>query len=136
MYLPLTLILFILLLFTIYYFKNIKENYITPFVPNESDANLPAANTELSAVNFQMFDGNFANFGKIGEIPAIPICNSCGLEFNCSVFPYDSSDNKETVCQRCDPTSIYKNYDLNGDNIYVYARSVGRPRQCRNIVAS
>jgi len=76
---------------------------------------------------------NFGNFGIIGSFPAIPICNSCGLEFGCTGFPYDSDDKNETVCRKCRANSLHKNYTNLNEPIYVYARSAGRPRQCRRI---
>ena len=78
---------------------------------------------------------NFGNFGIIGAFPAIPICDSCGLEFGCAVYPYESDDHNETVCRKCSGSGLNKNYSDLSKPINVYARSAGKPRQCRQIIA-
>ncbi len=116
---------------------NVKEHYTTLWTPfSLADQNL--VNTQCTAVNITPTNKkllqNYGNFGIIGKFPAIPICDSCGLEFNCSGYAYNDVDDKNmNVCRKCNKNSLYKNYDQLNQPLYVYARSVGRPRQCRRL---
>lgn len=99
------------------------------------------SNTSCSAVNFRSTNGlstkstkNFGNFGIIGKFPAIPICDNCGLEFDCVNYNYNYRDDKHmNVCKKCDKNGLGKNYNDLHQPLYVYARSAGKPRQCKRI---
>lgn len=75
---------------------------------------------------------NFSDFGTFGDFPPMPICDSCGLEFDCSNYSYQDVDDKNmNVCRKCKNDLFTKNYNDLSKPLYVYARSVGKPRQCR-----
>lgn len=134
----------IALLIIIIFFTNhkTKESYstmysdLTPtsitnqkFLEKYSDTGL----TSLGSRNKKYID--FGNFGTIGDFPSIPICNSCGLEYNCVNYDYQSTDDLNmNVCRKCEKNGTFKNYGNLKKPLYVYARSAGRPRQCRLII--
>ena len=138
--------LIIVLLLIIIFFKyfDTKEHYTTLWTPF-SRASPILVNTQCTALssgsatnqatpNNRRLPKNFGNFGIIGKFPTMPICDSCGLEFDCVNYAYDNVDDKNmNVCRKCNKNSLYKNYNDLSKPLYVYARSAGRPRQCRQL---
>lgn len=126
------LILFIIVVLIKFYEGSVEEGYTTLMTPF-SKANQNIFNSQSTAVNIKPIR-NYGNFGIIGKFPAIPICNSCQLEFDCSNYDYDNVDDKNTnVCRKCGSNVLGKNYNQLDKPLYVFARSAGRPRQCRQI---
>lgn len=136
-------ILFIIIIIIKYYenssyYHETKEHYTTLLTPfSETNQNL--VNTQCTAVNINPNNKpkvkNYGNFGIIGKFPSIPICDSCRLEYNCSNYAYTNVDDRNiNVCRKCNKNVLYKNYNDLNKPLYVYARSAGRPRQCRNII--
>lgn len=132
------IIILILIILAFHYKDNINEHYTTLWTPfSMAVQNLD--NTECTSINIRPSNKeklkNYGNFGIIGKYPAIPICDSCGLEFDCSNYGYNDTDDKNVnVCRKCNANALYKNYNQLCKPLYVYARSVGRPRQCRRII--
>lgn len=133
-------IIILIIIFIFYYYSdNIKEHYTTSWTPF-SMANQKLANTQCTAVNINPANfrslKNYGNFGIIGKFPAIPICDSCGLEFDCMEYPYKNIDEigAANVCRKCNPHALDKNYNILSKPLYVFARATGRPRQCRRII--
>jgi hypothetical protein len=137
--------LIILLLIVIVFYTSCenREHYTTVWTPfskvsqNLDNTQCTSQSGALSGEigpNNRHISKNFGNFGIIGKFPAIPLCNSCGLEFNCVNYPYTDADDKNmNVCRKCDPHSLSKNYNQIDKPLFVSARSAGRPRQCRQI---
>ena len=99
--------------------KDKIKRYINKFYPNnKSSINL---NKSYKSIN-----------GTYGPTPYMP-CLACGLHFNCSSFPYTNTDNMN-VCTKCNKNrNIYipdKNINSKGQ-IYVMAKTAGRPRTCK-----
>ncbi len=133
------IIILVIVIALISYKDNIKEHYTTLWTPS-SIASQNLDNTQCTAISGQIAPNNrrvsknFGNFGITGKFPSIPICNSCGLSFDCSNYAYNDVDDKNAnVCRKCNKHVLYKNYNQLDEPLYVYARSVGRPRQCRKI---
>ena len=95
-------------------------------------SNQSIVNSEATAVNLRK-PRNFGNFGIIGKFPANPICDSCHLEYNCTNYGYEVDEKNANVCRKCKINSINKNYNQMDQPLYVFSRSAGRPRQCRQI---
>lgn len=137
------IIIFLIVILFFNYFDQ-KEHYTTLWTPF-SKASPTLDNTECTALNSnsvtnkagpnnRRISKNFGNFGIIGKYPAIPVCDSCHLDFNCVGYAYDSVDDKNmNVCRKCKKNSLYKNYNDLSKPLFVYARSAGRPRQSRLI---
>ena len=133
--------LIILLLIIVVFFGtwDNKEHYSTLWTPfSKASQNLD--NTQCTALsgeiapNNRRVSKNFGNFGIIGKFPAIPVCDSCGLDFDCVNYAYiDVDDRNANVCRKCRKSVLYKNYNKSAEPLYVYARSAGRPRQSRRI---
>ncbi len=135
----LNLAIIVLLIFVVFLSvnDNIKEHYTTLWTP-ASKANQNLVNTQCTAVNMtptnRTLPKNYGNFGIIGKFPAIPICDSCGLEFDCVNYAYtDVDDRNANVCRKCGKNVLYKNYNQLDYPLRVFARSAGRPRQCRRL---
>ncbi len=144
------IILFIIVVFIKYYTaeqnETETENYTTLWTPfSLSSSNVGLVNNQCiphdglsPAVNIQPNNKpqlkNYGNFGIIGKFPAIPICDSCGLDFGCVGYDWSDTDDKNmNVCRKCSRNGIYKNYNDLSKPLYVNARSAGRPRQCRQL---
>ena len=133
--------LIILLLIIVIFFNSyeVKEHYSTLWTPfSQSNQNL--TNTQCTALsgeiapNNRRVSKNFGNFSIFGKFPAIPVCDSCGLDFDCVNYAYtDVDDRNANVCRKCRKHVLYKNYNKADEPLYVYARSSGRPRQSRRI---
>lgn len=101
----------------------IKEKYtnLSPHITGQARPYQPG-------INFGKTKG-FGNFGIVaGPVGGVnPLCNQVTLKYDCSPYPYDvsSGDNKMNVC------SVYKETTPEMTS----ARTVGRPRQCRNTYA-
>ena len=101
----------------------IKEKYtnLSPHITGQARPYQPG-------INFGKTKG-FGNFGIVaGPVGGVnPLCNQCTLKYDCSPNPYDvsSGDNKMNVCTVCKETTPEM----------TSARTVGRPRQCRNTYA-
>lgn len=129
--------LLLIVILIIKHYDGIKEHYTTLLTPF-SYANQNLVNTQCTALNINPSNRkmlkNYGNFGIIGKFPAIPICDSCKLEFDCVNYAYtDVDDRNMNVCRKCKKNVLYKNYNNLEEPLYVYARSAGRPRQCRKI---
>ena len=81
-----------------------------------------------NAVNLNNKNLNFKNFGTNGITPPFLKCPSCNLQFKCSDYPYEVDDKNESVCHNC-----HQKISYNNNNFPVYAKSVGKPRVCRNL---
>jgi hypothetical protein len=131
------IILLLIIIIGLKYYDSIIENYTTLWTPS-SCANQNLVNTQCTAMNMNPSNRkllqNYGNFGIIGKFPAIPICNSCNLEFDCVNYAYDDVDDRNVnVCRKCKKNVLYKNYNQLDEPLFVFARSAGRPRQCRKI---
>ena len=83
---------------------------------------------KVSTVNFSKTNLEFQDFGNDTKNPPYLKCPMCNLQFDCANYPYDIDEKNTNVCTTC-IEKIY--YDTN--NYQVFAKSVGRPRQARNI---
>ena len=72
---------------------------------------------------------NFKNFTTNGAVPSFLKCPSCTLQYDCTNYPYDVDDKNVNTCTKC-----YDNVSMTNDNFPVYAKSVGKPRVCKNLV--
>lgn len=91
----------------------------------------PAHTSNISnTINYNNKNMNFRNFGISHDAPPFLKCPSCNLQFQCTDNPHDiNTDNKnENVCHNCFEKTSY-----NSLNFPVYAKSVGKPRVCRNL---
>lgn len=139
------IILFIIILILDYYEKiyNKKTEHFEPqiFTPKISDSTKPPYYEEnrlnvykpvytTNAVNLSPNKNlNFKNFGTNGITPPFLKCPSCNLQYQCSDYPYDIDEKHGNVCHKC-----FEKVSFNNNNLPVYAKSVGRPRICRDLV--
>lgn len=85
-----------------------------------------------SAVNIRTFQrGQATTFGTSGETPAYLQCPQCHLQFDCTNYPYQVDGKNTSVCSSCIEKRLYNEF-----NMPVYAKSVGSPRKCRDLVAA
>ena len=82
-----------------------------------------------NAINLNNNNLNFKNFGTNGITPPFIKCANCNLQFDCTNFPYDVDDKNVNTCTKCN-----EKISLNKNNFPIYARSVGKPRVCKNLV--
>ncbi len=138
------LILFFIVLILDYsdkYMKSTTENFNNSSNSNISNSTVPPYFEEdrlfvyeppytTNAVNINSNPNNlnFKNFGTNGITPPFLKCPSCNLQYNCSNYPYDNDSNNMSVCRTCN-TDV----SVNNDNYPVYAKAVGRPRQCQKL---
>ena len=138
------IILFLIILFLDYCEKNYKNNKIQKenFINlNESISNstMPPYYEEdrlnvfypintSNSININNKNLNFKNFGTSGQTPPYLKCPSCNLQFQCSDYPYEVDDKNQNVCHNC-----YEKITYDNNNFPVYAKSVGKPRVCRNL---
>ena len=72
-----------------------------------------------------------STFSKFGATPPNPRCNITVMGENCSNYSYDTATNKfQSVCQKSVNT-----YPNNKFPDYVMGRSLGRVRQCNNLIS-
>ncbi len=102
-----------------FYEENNLVEYIPPITSNSVNISLNPLNSAHA---------QFSNFSTNGITPPFLQCPSCDLQFDCTNYPYEVDSKNANVCSNC-ITKIYSD-DL---NMPVYARSNGRPRQCRNL---
>ena len=138
------IILFAIILVLDYYDKNLKnktENFepaiFTQNISNttkppyfeENRLNVFVPTYSSNAVNISSNKNlNFRNFTTNGVTPPFLKCPSCSLQFQCTDYPYNTDDKNGNVCHKCN-----EKISFNNNNFPVYARSVGRPRVCRNL---
>jgi len=133
------LILFLMILILDYSDKylNNKENFSNTEISNSTVAPYYEENRlyvyeppySTNAVNINSNQNlHFKNFGTNGITPPFVKCPACNLQYDCSNYPYDVDDKNESVCTRCTDK-----ISLNNNNYPVYAKSVGRPRVCKNL---
>ena len=106
----------------------VEEGFLPPdyFQKPGTDPNHVAVNFDNNRRN-----GNFKNFGTIGDIPPNPICENCNLNYNCMNAPYTQvSDVHQNVCTRCGDALKVNHYSLDR-KLTVMGRSAGRGRVCR-----
>jgi hypothetical protein len=135
------IILFIIILILDYsdkYFIKKKEHFNTEKI---SDSTIPPYYEEnrlytyeppytTNAVNISTNKNlNFKNFGTNGITPSFLRCPACELQYDCSNYPYDVDDKNESVCTKC-----YQKISFDNNNFPVYAKSVGKPRVCKNLL--
>ena len=93
----------------------------------------PEPEASLGATNIK-FGGTprwSSAFSKFGATPPNPRCNITVMGENCSNYSYDTSTNKfQSVCQKSVNT-----YPNNKFPEYVMGRSLGRVRQCNNLIS-
>jgi hypothetical protein len=132
------IILFLIILFLDYCEKKYKTEQFTNLAPI-SNSSIPPYYEEnrlsvykpvytTNAVNLNNKNLNFKNFGTNGITPPFLKCPSCNLQFKCSDYPYEVDDKNESVCHNC-----HQKISYNNNNFPVYAKSVGKPRVCRNL---
>jgi hypothetical protein len=56
-------------------------------------------------------------------------CPSCELQFDCSNYPYEVDAKHGAVCTNCIEKKMYNEF-----NLPVYAKSIGSPRKCRDLL--
>lgn len=100
-----------------------EENRLVEFIPPITSNSVNISVNPQSSAHAQ-----FSNFATDGITPPFLQCPSCNLQFDCSNYPYEVDQKNMNVCSNC-ISKIYSD-DL---NMPVYARSNGRPRQCRNL---
>ena len=72
-----------------------------------------------------------SSFSKFGATPPNPRCNITVMGGNCSNYNYDTATNRyQSVCQKSVNT-----YPNNKFPEYVMGRSLGRVRQCNNLIS-
>ena len=119
------LILFFVILILDYsdkYFK--KEHFSANAI---SDSTVPPYYEENRLYVFE--PPYTANFGTNGVTPSFLRCPACDLQYDCSNFPYDVDDKNMSVCTKC-----HEKVSLDNNNFPVYAKSVGKPRVCKNLL--
>ena len=133
------IILFIIILildFTDKYFK--KENFTNNEISDSTIAPYYEENRlytyeppySTNAVNISSDKNlNFKNFTTNGVTPSFLRCPACELQYDCSNFPYDVDDKNKSVCTKC-----YEKVSFDNNNMPVYAKSVGKPRVCKNLL--
>ena len=85
-----------------------------------------------SAVNIRHpYRAQVGVFGTSGETPAYLQCPSCNLQFDCANYPYEVDERYGAVCNNCIEKKLYNEF-----NIPVYAKSVGSPRKCRDLLSN
>jgi len=134
------IILFIIILFLDYCEKKVKKEDFTNQQGDQiSNSTSPSYYEEnrlsvfnpvytTNAINFNNKNINFKNFGTSGETPPFLNCPSCNLQFQCTDYPHDVDEKNQSVCHNC-----FEKISYNDLNFPVYAKSVGRPRVCRNL---
>jgi hypothetical protein len=72
---------------------------------------------------------NFKNFTTNGVTPSYIKCPSCELQYDCTNYPYNVDDKNMSVCTKCN-----EKISINNNNFPIYAKAVGRPRVCKNLL--
>jgi len=98
-----------------YYFE---ENNLYKFDPPST----------TNSINFNK-PTNFSNFATSGITPSYVKCPSCVLQYDCTNFPDEVDDKNVSTCTKC-----FENIQVDDNNFPVYAKSVGKPRVCKNLV--
>ncbi len=134
------IILFIIILFLDYCEKKVKKenftnhqdgqisNSTSPPYYEENRLSVFKPTYTTNAINFNNKNINFKNFGTSGETPPFLKCPSCNLQFQCTDYPHDVDEKNQSVCHNC-----FEKISYNDLNFPVYAKSVGKPRVCRNL---
>jgi len=133
------IILFIIILvldYTDKYFKKehftnnrISDSTIAPYY-EENRLYVYEPPYSTNAVNISTDKNlNFKNFGTNGVTPSFLRCPTCELQYDCSNFPYDVDDKNASVCTKC-----YQKISFDNNNLPVYAKAVGKPRVCKNLL--
>jgi hypothetical protein len=99
-------------------------------------------NTTSSAVNLRS-PKQFGTFGTSGKRPSFiglanpdsyqgqyMKCPGCELQFDCSNYPYEVDEKHGAVCTNCIEKKMYNEF-----NLPVFAKSIGSPRVCRDLLA-
>ena len=113
-----------------------KPETSLPIYYEENKLNVFNPTATQNAMNFTTSSAfppklNFSDFTTSGVVPSFTKCPSCELQFDCSNYPYNSPNDKNaSVCTKCNT----KNF-VDDNNYPVFARSVGRPRVCKNLVS-
>jgi len=93
----------------------------------------PEPEASLGATNIK-FGGTprwSSAFSKFGATPPNPRCNITVMGENCSNYSYDTTTNKfQSICQKSVNTYPNKLFPE-----YVMGRSLGRVRQCNNLIS-
>ena len=142
----LIIVIFVIIVYCDYMDKKIKENKegytnyaidkIGGFNKGEYSDEKPLINYSIgnnqSSVNFNYNSKNlnFKNFGTNGPIPPYMKCPMCTLQFDCTSYPYELSSKEGNVCTTCMDRIYMDEY-----NFPVLARTNGRPRSCKNLIA-
>ncbi len=71
----------------------------------------------VGLANPDTYQGNYLN------------CPSCQLQFDCTNYPYEVDPKHGAVCSSCIEKKLYNEF-----NLPVYAKSVGSPRKCRDLL--
>jgi hypothetical protein len=121
----------IVLLFAVFFLDK-KDSFKK--VENFSDSSSVEKPQGYSSVNLNG-TAKFGNFGKFGEIPAMPMPKACQLNFGCVNAPsYNVSEKEMNVCRECIPDLMTLNRTDPSRPILVAARAAGLPRQTRMIL--
>ncbi len=144
------LLIVILLEFGQRYLRTQKENFENFENPNskiyfeENTLVNFGDNTTGSAVNIRHpYRSQVGTFGTSGVRPSYiglanpdtyaggyMKCPSCELQFDCSNYPYEVDAKHGAVCTNCIEKKMYNEF-----NLPVYAKSIGSPRKCRDLLA-
>lgn len=152
-YIYVILILILLLILLEYgqrYLKNQKEGFTNKEKFENPNSNIYFEENALinfgdnitgSAVNLQKAN-KATTFGTSGKHPSYVglanadtyqgnylNCPSCQLQFDCTNYPYEVDERHGAVCTSCIEKRMYNEF-----NLPVYAKSVGSPRKCRDLL--
>lgn len=114
--------------------KKNRENF-TNFPPKKLGVDYGATSPQQVGSQGLMpagFSKWISGFSKFGPTPPRPRCNVTVLGENCTNLPEDTSTNKfAPTCQ-----NSYNTYPANykNKNLFVLGRSLGRTRQCRELI--
>jgi hypothetical protein len=103
-----------------------QENH-TPYFEENKLVSFESPYTS-SGLNFGSSKLYFQNFTTNGIAPPYVKCPACDLQYGCSNYPFIEENENKGVCTKCGEKIC-----MDKNNMYVYARSVGRPRTCQKI---
>ena len=71
----------------------------------------------------------------VNTVPPYAKCPSCELWNSCTPYPSTNISNANgSVCTKCVGNNNYEKTYLDDYNMPVFARSIARPRQCKNLL--
>lgn len=110
-------------------FTNINHQPMSDYkIPPYFEENKLKTNTYAntnSSINFNNKNINFKNFTTDSQTPPYLKCSLCKLDFDCVDYPFETDNNHQNVCHKCNNNVCMNNF--------VYAKSAGKPRVCRSL---